>query len=199
MKRSILGLPVLAIAVFLITSAFYKAPVKFTVDTNATTIDWLAKKVTGQHNGKVKVASGELTLDGVNVKGGEFTIDLTSMTIEDLQGGSNEKLLGHLKSDDFFSVAKFPTAKFVLSSVTPKAGKTYTVKGKLTIKGITNDIEFPADITFSGKTMTATSKIKVDRTKYDIKYRSSNFFENLGDKAIYDDFELDLNLVATAK
>jgi polyisoprenoid-binding protein YceI len=199
MKRSIFGLPVLAIAVFLITSAFYKAPVKFTVDTNATTLGWLAKKVTGQHNGKVKVTSGELTLDGVKVKGGEFTIDLTTMTIEDLQGGSNEKLLGHLKSDDFFSVAKFPTAKFVLTSVTPKSGKTYTVKGKLTIKGITNDIEFPADITFSGKTMTATSKIKVDRTKYDIKYRSSNYFENLGDKAIYDEFELDLNLVATSK
>ena len=194
-----LGLPILALGVLVITSAFYKAPVKFTVDSNATTIDWLAKKVTGQHNGKVKVTSGELILDGVNVKGGEFIIDLTAMTIEDLQGSSNEKLLGHLKSDDFFSVAKFPAAKFILSSATIKSGKTYTVKGKLTIKGITNDIEFPADIVFSGKTMTATSKIKVDRTKYDIKYRSNNFFENLGDKAIYDDFELDLNLVATAK
>ena len=194
-----LGLPILALGVLVITSAFYKAPVKFTVDSNATTINWLAKKVTGQHNGKVKVTSGELILDGVNVKGGEFIIDLTAMTIEDLQGSSNEKLLGHLKSDDFFSVAKFPAAKFILSSATIKSGKTYTVKGKLTIKGITNDIEFPADIVFSGKTMTATSKIKVDRTKYDIKYRSNNFFENLGDKAIYDDFELDLNLVATAK
>jgi polyisoprenoid-binding protein YceI len=199
MKRSILGLPVLAIAIFMITSAFYKAPVKFTVDTNATTLGWLAKKVTGQHNGKVKVESGAVTFDGVNVTGGEFIIDLSNITIEDIQGSSNEKLLGHLKSDDFFSVAKFPTAKFLLSSVTPKSGKTFTIKGKLTIKGITNDIEFPADIVFSGKTMTATSKIKVDRTKYDIKYRSSNFFENLGDKTIYDDFELDLNLVATAK
>jgi len=138
MKRSILGLPILAIAVLVITSAFYKAPVKFTVDTNATTIDWLAKKVTGQHNGKVKVASGELTLDGVNEKGGEFTIDLTAMTIEDLQGGSNEKLLGHLKSDDFFSVAKWKTGRRSTSSsksipgwpVCPNAPNTATSASK---------------------------------------------------------------------
>lgn len=199
MKRFLVFSPVLALAIFVLGSAFTKPPVKFVVDTNATVLDWVAKKVTGQHNGKVNVTAGELVIDGVKVQSGSFTIDMNSITIEDIQGGSNAKLLAHLKSDDFFSVENNPTAQFVLSSVTPKSGSTYTVKGKLTIKGITQDIDFPADIKFEGKNMMATAKIKVDRTKFDIRYRSSNFFENLGDKAIYDDFELALNLVARAK
>ncbi|MCU0387786.1 MAG: YceI family protein [Chitinophagaceae bacterium] len=196
--RSLLMLPLLAIAVFITSTAFKKAPVKYVVDPKATVMDWVGKKVTGKHNGKVNVSAGEIVMDGLKAKSGTFTIDMNTMTVEDLQGGSMEKLLGHLKSDDFFSVAKFPTATFVLSSVTPKSGSTYTVKGKLTIKNITNEIEFPADIQFEGKTMKAKASIKVDRTKYDIRYRSSNFFENLGDKAIYDDFELELNLIARA-
>lgn len=179
-------------------TAIAKPPVKFTVDPAATTLVWQAKKVTGAHNGTIQVTGGEVVVDGALVKSGNFAIDMGSIVILDLQGGSNEKLLGHLKSDDFFSVAKFPTTNFVLSSVTPNSGGGYTVKGKLTIKGITQDIEFPADISFSGKTMTAKAKIKVDRTRFDIKYRSSNFFENLGDKAIFDDFSLELNLVAKA-
>lgn len=186
---------------FLLMSAgvYAMPPITYKVVTTATSMEWSAKKVTGKHNGLVKVISGDLTLDGVNVKGGSFEIDLTSITVEDIKDpGSNGKLLNHLKSDDFFSVEKFPTAKFVISSVTPKSGSTYSVKGKLTIKGITQDIEFPADIAFQGKDMTATAKIKIDRTKFNIRYRSANFFENLGDKAIYDDFELDLKLVAKA-
>jgi polyisoprenoid-binding protein YceI len=184
-------------AAFLFSTTVYAAPpVKFKVDTEASSLGWLAKKVTGAHNGTIKISGGDVTIDGAKVQAGNFNIDMNSMVILDIQGGSNEKLLGHLKSDDFFSVAKFPTTSFVLTSVSQKSGSTYNVKGKLTIKGITQEIEFPADIAFSGKTMTAKAKIKVDRTKFDIKYRSSNFFENLGDKAIYDDFELDLNLVA---
>jgi polyisoprenoid-binding protein YceI len=175
---------------------FAAPPKKYVVDTAATNLTWLAKKVTGQHNGTIKVSGGDITIDGVKVTAGNFTIDMNSMVILDIQGGSNAKLLGHLKSDDFFSVEKFPTTSFVLTSVTQKSGSTYTVKGKLTIKGITQNIEFPAEIGFSGKTMTAKGKIIVDRTKFEIKYRSANWVENLGDKAIYDDFELELNLVA---
>ena len=179
-------------------TAIAKPPVKFTVDAEATTLNWVAKKVTGAHNGTIKVSGGEVVVNGVKVQSGKFTIDMGSMVILDIQGGSNERLLNHLKSDDFFSVAKFPVTDFVLTSVSPKSGSTYNVKGKLTIKGITQEIEFPAEISFSGKTMNAKAKIIVDRTKFDIKYRSSNWVENLGDKAIYDDFELDLNLVAKA-
>jgi polyisoprenoid-binding protein YceI len=196
MNRFFTAVAIIGLSFTAFLSASAAPPKKYVVDTAATSLNWLAKKVTGSHNGTIKVSGGDITIDGVKVQSGNFAIDMNSMVILDIQGGSNAKLLGHLKSDDFFSVDKFPSTNFVLTSVTQKSGSTYTVKGKLTIKGITQEIEFPAEIGFSGKTMTAKAKITVDRTKFEIKYRSSNWFENLGDKAIYDDFELELNLVA---
>jgi polyisoprenoid-binding protein YceI len=110
-------------------------------------------------------------------------------------GEGNAKLEGHLKSDDFFSTDKNPTAKFVTSKIESKGGDQYIVKGSLTVKGITNEIEFPATIQVSNGQINAKAKILVDRTKFDIKFRSGNFFQNLGDKAIEDNFELDVDLV----
>lgn len=183
---------------FAVASAFVTPPKTLKVDVKSTTMEWKAKKVTGSHNGFVSVSAGQIVLDGVNVTSGTFDIDMSSMTVEDIKDeGSNKKLLGHLQSDDFFSTAKHPTSKFVLTSVSQKSGKTYTVNGNLTIKDITKAISFPAEITISGNTLKAVAAIKVDRTLFDIRYRSTNFFENLGDKAIYDDFELNLNLVAS--
>lgn len=181
------------------SSVYASPPLTYKVVPASSTMEWKAKKVTGKHNGFVKVINGDMVMDAGKFKSGSFEIDMTSITVEDIKDpGTNGKLLGHLKSDDFFGVEKFPTAKFVVSSLTSKGGNAYLVKGKLTIKGITQDIEFPAEITYAGKEMTAVAKIKVDRTKFDIRYRSTNFFENLGDKAIYDDFDLDLKLVAKA-
>ncbi len=183
---------------FALTSAFMAPPKTLKVDVKSTTIQWKAKKVTGSHDGFVGVSAGQITLDGAKVTSGTFDIDMTTMTVEDIKdAGSNKKLLGHLQSDDFFGISKYPTAKFVLTSVNQKSGNTYTVDGNLTIKGITKAISFPADISVSGNTLKAVATITVDRTQFDIRYRSTNFFENLGDKAIYDDFELNLNLVAT--
>ncbi|MFZ6008954.1 MAG: YceI family protein [Bacteroidota bacterium] len=177
--------------------AFNTPPVKFKVDTKASTMVWTGKKVTGQHTGNIPLKSGELTIEGKAIKQGSFDIDVAALTVTDITNPEyNGKLVGHLKNEDFFNTSKFPTATFVITSVTAKSGDEYLVKGKLTIKGITNDIEFPAVIKNDGKQLTAIAKIKVDRTKYEIRYGSSNFFENLGDKAISDEFELDLNLVA---
>lgn len=187
-----------AAAFFGLGSGFVAPPKTLKVDVKSTTMQWKAKKVTGSHDGFVSVSAGQITLDGAKVTSGTFDIDMTSMTVEDIKDpGSNKKLLGHLQSDDFFSISKYPSAKFVLTSVNQKSGNTYTVDGNLTIKGITKPISFPADITISGNTLKAAATITVDRTQFDIRYRSNNFFENLGDKAIYDDFELNLNLVAT--
>ncbi len=194
--------PVLNIAtvLLLVTSLFAVAnppATKFKVDTKASTLVWTGKKFTGQHTGNVQLSSGELTTEGKTVKQGNFEIDLTTITNTDVTDPNyNAKLVGHLKNDDFFGVDKFPKASFVVSSITPKSGDDYLVKGKLTIKGITNDVEFPAVIKNDGKKLNANAKIIVDRSKYNIKYNSSSFFENLGDKVIDDDFELDLNLVA---
>ena len=197
-NAQILRTALVALAVVTLLSFTTPAPVKFKVDPKASTLVWTGKKVTRQHTGNVNITSGEITTEGKLVKQGTFEIDLTSLTVTDIKDeGSNAKLVGHLKNEDFFNVAKFPKSTFEVSSVTPKTGDEYLVKGKLTIKGITNDVEFPATIKNDGKKLTATAKIIVDRTKYDIRYGSSSFFDNLGNKAISNEFELDLNLVAS--
>ena len=202
MKLKTFATPLCWVLGLLALSAFLEKPAeeKFVVDTQASTLVWTAKKVTGSHTGAVTLAAGELALEGKALKRGSFDIDLSSITVTDITDPqSNAKLVGHLKGEDFFSVNAFPKASFVLTSAAPQAGTTYLVKGKLTIKGITNDVEFPASIIKDGKKLTATGKIVVDRTKYDIRYRSTNFFENLGDKAIENEFTLDIKLVATAQ
>lgn len=167
------------------------------VDPKASTINWGAKKVTGTHAGTVPLESGTLVVDNDKLKGGSFVADIKSLVVTDITDKEmNGKLTGHLKSDDFFAVEKHPQAKLVISSVTPKGGNAYDVAGKLTIKGITQDVKFPATLTSDAKKVTANAKVTIDRTKYDIKFRSTNFFENLGDKAIDNDFTLDVNLVA---
>lgn len=171
----------------------------FKVDNAGSKLTWLAKKATGEHSGNVKVSEGTFVIDGTTLKSGSFTIDTKSITVTDVTDAStNGKLLGHLKSDDFFSTEKFPTSTFVITSAKKGSGNQYNLTGKLTIKGITNEVSFPAAIDVAGKKLTAKAKITIDRTKYDIKFRSKNFFENLGDKVIYDDFDIDVALVANA-
>lgn len=172
----------------------------YQVDNSQSTLSWTAKKVTGSHSGNISVTSGKLELDKNVLKGGSFELDTRTITVTDIKdAGMNGKLLGHLKSDDFFAVDKHPSANFVITSAAAKGGGNYDVTGNLTIKGITKPISFPATVTVAGGKATAKATIKVDRTKFEIKYRSNNFFENLGDKAIYDDFELDVTLVANAQ
>ncbi|WP_090157009.1 YceI family protein [Dyadobacter soli] len=167
------------------------------VDPKASTVNWGAKKVTGTHAGTVPLESGTLIVDNDKLKGGSFVADIKSLVVTDVTDKEmNGKLTNHLKSDDFFSVEKHPQAKLVIATVTPKGGNAYDVTGKLTIKGITQDVKFPATVTADAKKVTANAKVAIDRTKYDIKFRSTNFFENLGDKAIDNDFTLDVNLVA---
>jgi polyisoprenoid-binding protein YceI len=125
-----------------------------------------------------------------------------SIVDEDLTDpGANQKLTGHLKSDDFFGVDKHPTATFKIVEATPIAtqtpgGPTHTVKGDLTIKGQTQSVSFPATITVAGDKGEANATVMVDRTLYGIRYGSGKFFQNLGDKMISDEFELRLKLVA---
>lgn len=174
---------------------------KFVVNTSQSGLVWKAEKVTGKHEGTVALSGGEISMANGVLKSGSFTIDMSSMLVTDIKdAGMNSKLLGHLKSDDFFSVDKHKTARFDITSVTAgsQAG-SFTVKGNLTIKGITKPIEFPAAIVVDGKTLKATGTAVVDRTKFDIRYGSKSFFESIGDKAIYDDFNIELQIVATMK
>jgi polyisoprenoid-binding protein YceI len=175
-----------------------KAAVTYKVDAAKSSLTWNGKKVTGEHTGKVNVQSGSLTVDGTKVTGGEFVFDMNSITCTDLtDAGYNAKFIGHMKGEDFFNVAKYPTSTFKITKVTPKGGNAIDITGNMTIKGITNAVTFPATVTMAGNTMTATGKATLDRTKYDMKFGSKSFFENIGDKAIYDDFTVDMKLVAS--
>jgi polyisoprenoid-binding protein YceI len=160
------------------------------IDVSKSSIEWLAKKVTGQHNGTVNFKEGYLTFKKNKVTGGNFTVNMTSLTTTDLTGEYQGKLNGHLKADDFFGTDKFPTASLNFKKITPKSSSLYVVTADLTIKGITKPVTF--DLTVKGNT--ASSTFNINRTVYDIKYGSKSFFDSIGDKAIDDEFELKVNL-----
>lgn len=186
-----------AMVAFAFTTPTAKQEKAYTVNTKKTTAAWLGTKVTGKHNGNIQIADGKLITTGKNISGGTITFDMNSITNIDLTDKEwNDKLVGHLKSDDFFGVAKFPTAKFEITKTTLKSGEEYDITGKLTIKGITQEIRFPAVIKVTDNLVITVAKITVDRTKFDIKYGSASFFESIGDKAIDNDFVLDVNVVA---
>lgn len=175
-----------------------KAPQTLKVDTNASTFNWLAKKLTGEHNGTVKIQNGSLITDGGKLVGGDFTIDLSTIKDLDIQGEFAGKLETHLKSADFFDVAKFPTSALKITKAMAKGGENYDITGDLTIRGTTQSITFPAIVKVTGKTATASAKFEVDRTKFGLTYRSKSFFENIGDKMIYDNFTVEVKIVAGA-
>lgn len=167
------------------------------VDVNNSIVNWKASKVTGKHNGTVKIKDGTLYVQDGQVTGGNFNIDMNTITVLDLTDAeSNKKLTGHLKSNDFFSVEGNPTSSFVITEIGPGTdGATNTIKGNLTIKGITKPVQFPANIQVNNGKVTAKASFDIDRTEYDIKYGSGKFFEGIGDKAIHDNFNIELDLV----
>ncbi|AKQ46289.1 hypothetical protein TH63_12715 [Rufibacter radiotolerans] len=188
---------VLAALVALGSFAFAGKGVDYKVVKNQSKVTWKGTKVTGEHTGAISIADGKLKSDGKNILSGQFDIDMPSITVTDITDPkSNGDLVGHLKSDDFFSTAKYPKSTLVITKVKPAGKGKYLVTGDLTIKGIKNQVEFPATVVHAGNQIKANANIKVDRTKYDIKYGSGSFFDNLGDKAISNEFELNVNLVA---
>jgi polyisoprenoid-binding protein YceI len=172
----------------------------YKIDTHASKINWLAKKVTGTHHGAIAISYGEILVQSDVATDVNLHIDIRSITDADLTDkDSNDKLVNTLKGETFFNSAKYPDAAFASTSVMHVGGRHYIIKGKLTIKGITNEVSFPAIIVVNKNRLNATAKISVNRTKFDIKIRSKSFFENLGDKVIYDNFDLDIMLFANAE
>ena len=203
MKKLIIA----AVAVLSLVAVAFKPATKnattYKVSAEQSTFNWVAKKVTSDHKGSVKIAAGSIETDGKNLTGGNFDIDMTTITCTDLTGEWNEKLIGHLNSPDFFSVDNFKTANLKIKSANEikgvKAGAdNYNVVADLTIKGITKEITFPAFVVIK-KTgeVVANASFDIDRTAYDIKYGSKSFFEGIGDKAIDDKFNVKVRIVAT--
>lgn len=187
----------LALVTMSFTAPANQNPQALTVDVQKSNIVWKGYKVTGSHYGNVKIKSGSLNMEDGKLTGGSFEIDMNSITCDDLKGDSNGKLVGHLKSDDFFGVAKYPTAKFVITQAIPYGTPgSYKLVGNLTIKETTKQVKFMADVVGENGMITASADLKVDRSDFNVRYGSGSFFDNLGDKTIYDEFDLQVKLVA---
>ena len=180
---------VLILAVGVAAASFTTKTIMEKVSVKSSSITWIGKKVTGKHSGTIDLKDGFFEMENGNITGGEFVIDMNSIACTDLEGDSKGQLEGHLKSDDFFGVENHPTAKLVITNAV-KDGNSYTVTGDLTIKETTEPISF--DLQQAGDNFTTT--LTIDRSKYNVRYGSGSFFDNLGDKTIYDDFTLDINL-----
>jgi len=189
MKKTILSLALTAVFGFTAIANPIDGEKK-AVKVDESTVTWKAYKVTGSHTGTIALKSGALEFDGDKLAGGEFVVDMTSISNTDLEGDYKGKLEGHLNSDDFFGTATNPTSSLVFTKVEASGKNSYKVTGDLTIKGITKPVTF--DVSIYGSKATAT--LKVDRAAYDVKYGSGSFFDNLGDKTIYDEFDLVVDL-----
>ncbi len=168
----------------------------FKLESAKSNIDWIGRKVTGSHNGTINIKEGSLTFSDGKLSSGNVVIDTTSIKILDVTDpATNAQFAVHLASDDFFNSTQFPEALFEITSAIAN-NKTTQMEGNLTIKGITHPTTFDAIIITSDNQVTLTGKIVIDRTKYGIKFRSGNFFKNLGDNLIYNDFDLNIKVTA---
>jgi len=176
--------------VLALSFASFTTILKKNVEVTESSVAWKGYKVTGSHEGTIKLVEGSLAFENDVLTGGNFTIDMTSINVTDLEAGKGkEKLEGHLKSDDFFGTENHAKASLTITDAKGKDG-VYRVTGDLTIKGKTHPITFQMNIADN----VAVAELKVDRTKYDIKYGSASFFDGLKDKAIYDEFDLNVTL-----
>jgi len=165
---------------------------KFKIVSTLSNIDWVGKKVTGAHSGTIAIKDGEIILNDGRLAGGRFTIDTTSIKILDVTDpATNAQFYGHLASEDFFSSEKYPEAFLDITSVSGNH-----VEGDLTIKGIMHPVSFDATVNIKDDMLTATANLVIDRTKYGMRFRSGNFFKDLGDTLIYNDFELNVSIIA---
>jgi len=166
-----------------------------TYEVGAETISWEGKKVGGAHKGELKIKSGYLVFENDQLKEGEFEIDMSSITVSDIEDlEENAELVGHLKSPDFFAVSEYPSSSLkVLKSV--GQGKTRTFVCNLTMRGISKDIKFDVYLESVENGLKVQSQFAIDRTKYGITYKSKSL-DALLDHFIHDKFNVNTNFVA---
>lgn len=175
----------------------------YSVDTNASTINWTGTKPTGQHTGTMNISSGNIAVVNGNITAGEFTIDMNSITNTDMKAGEGkEKLEEHLKTGDFFEVEKYPTGKFEVISVSAASGvedATHLIEGNLSMKGITKSVKIPAHVAITDSKISAvTPAFTINRTEWGITFKSG-ITGTVKDKSINDEIGLVISLAANAK
>ena len=164
----------------------------YNIETVQSQITWTGREVsTSYHYGTLDFVSGNFEISNGSIVNGEFIVDMTSINNQDMEGDSKARLEGHLKSDDFFSVESYPTAAISINSSELISDGKWNVSADLSIKGFTHPVNFEMISSEDGW----SANLVFDRSKYDVRFRSGSFFENLGDKLIYDDIELSINLI----
>jgi polyisoprenoid-binding protein YceI len=172
---------------------------KFMLDPKKCRVEWVGKGVGKQHNGTVDITTGSIFIDTKQITSIYAFMDMKTIKCADIKdAGFNKQLTDHLKSADFFNISKYPSATFKLKKATrldvPEGQVNYTIVGDLAMHGITKSIEFPATVIFGKKKVTATAAVTIDRTEWEVKYNSGNYFKELGDKLIEDKMDLKLIL-----
>jgi rhodanese-related sulfurtransferase len=173
------------------------------IDLRESRVQWTGRNLLNHHTGCIALKSGSLTLSGGRLTGGRFAFDMTAITCDDLAGDSlHDVLVRHLLDHDFFDAAVFPEADFILTGADPVSGATpgspnLRVKGRLTLKGVTGDLEFLActGITADGK-LAAQATLSFDRTCWNVFYGSGKWFHRLGGHLVNDLIELQIRIVS---
>ena len=195
MKKIIL---IVAVISFITFSFNEVKKVNYKVNTESSKINWKGFKPTGSHYGIISLSDGNFIVNKDKIIGGEFIINMNSIVDLDMPADSeyNAKLVGHLKSPDFFDVEKFPNGSFIIKGSENKDGKTI-IKGELTLKGITNPVSFIAEVKIEeGKLIFKSENFMVDRSKWELRYQSKSFYNDLKDKFIEDNMEISIELIA---
>ncbi|SOD92102.1 YceI family protein [Spirosoma fluviale] len=159
---------------------------QFTVDAKASQLNWTGYAELGSWapSGTIQVSKGQFSVAGRQITTGRISIDMTTLQHEDA------KLQAHLRDEDFFDIARYPTATFLLASL---SGQVAT--GQLTIRGVTRPVTFPVVVSPEGDGLRIKGKAVIDRTQFAIRYNSTSFFSGLGDYAIKNEFSLAFNIV----
>ena len=169
----------------------------YQISLTNSTVEWIGEKVSGSHSGFINLKSAYFLFKDEKLVGGEFEIDMNTIKCTDIENPKYAvKLEDHLKDNDFFATDKYPTSTFKITNVIFD-GTSYMLTGNITIRGISQEITFPAQFHSHGKKFHADATVKVDRTKHDIKYGSGSFFDDLGDRMIYNEFTLKIQLEGT--
>lgn len=175
----------------------------FIVVPQSSTIHWLGSKPTGEHEGFISISEGKFSLKDGKIAEGKFDIDMKSIVVTDLEGEDKDKLEAHLMGttegaeDHFFHVTEFPAATFKATGTVTENEKTLLV-GDLTLKGKTNQVSFPVEVNMVDNDVAEikSAPFKIDRSKWDIKFKSKSFFDDLGGNFISDEIQLEINLMA---
>ena len=175
-----------------LTSIAFSYSQSLTANQTQSIIRWYGEELTGKsHFGNLSFKKGQIELQDGLIIGGTFVVNMTSLSVEDLSGGAKSRLEGHLRSDDFFSVDKYPEATLKITQKAKVEGDVQKLYGELTIKGIKHPVDFTIIL---GDKKTAIANLTFDRSKYNVRFRSGSFFENLGDKLILDDIRMEVSL-----